>query len=67
MLYFVCVSRLGGEPLVHKWLFIVYEQFNKVRYKFGFKVLCLLNCIVLHYARGLFFILLWFLKHYGVI
>ena len=31
MLCFVCVSKLEGEPLVNKWLFIVYEQFNEVR------------------------------------
>ena len=32
MLYVVCVSRLGGEPLVNKCLCIVYKQFNEVRY-----------------------------------
>ena len=32
ILFFGCVSRLGGEPFVNKCLFIVYEQFNKVRY-----------------------------------
>ena len=32
MLCFVCVSMLGGKPLVNKCLFIVYEQFNEVHY-----------------------------------
>ena len=32
MLCFVCFSRLGDEPLDNKGLFIVYEQFNEVRY-----------------------------------
>lgn len=34
MLCFVCVSGLGGEPLVNKGLFVVEEQFNEVRYKY---------------------------------
>ena len=33
MLCLACVSRLGSEPFVNKCLFIIYEQFNEVRYR----------------------------------